>query len=383
MQAYATLPIGRGSAAQGVHNNYLPVKTDLDELIHQTQNVHHHSDFEAGVGGSGGLEKRPISEAMPCDEDDQFDKRQKVSAAGDFQKKGTWSPGEDALLRSLIKSNPKKNWSEIANKVPGRSAKQCRERWSYNLDPSINKEPWTLEEDRTIIKMQAELGNRWAHIANMLTQRTENAVKTRYKSIIRARKREWKRSEDESILQMYKDLGSQWGTIAEALKGRTKNAVKTRYRLLSKGKAYKNPEAGSPRQVLTEYESLTLKSVKQLPSTTTGLVSGNLHETSGSGFSSSFNGYGVPMHLNTVGMAMQYPPQGYQNYYTQAALNQVPSGYSQAQQYAAMVIPDTNMGYGLYPGSSAGAKLQEAIQPSLIKHRDAFPHYPTFQDNME
>ena len=38
---------------------------------------------------------------------------------------------------------------------------------------------------------QRRLGNRWAFIASMLPGRTENAVKTRFKSIMRAKRREW------------------------------------------------------------------------------------------------------------------------------------------------------------------------------------------------
>jgi hypothetical protein len=67
---------------------------------------------------------------------------------------------------------------------------QCRERWCYNLDPSINKNAWTAQEDAVLMKEQAERGNRWAYIATMLPGRTENAVKTRFKSIMRAKKRE-------------------------------------------------------------------------------------------------------------------------------------------------------------------------------------------------
>ena len=55
-----------------------------------------------------------------------------------------------------------------------------RERSSLNLDPSINRGPWTQEEDELLIKLHDKLGNRWAKIKGHLSSRTENAVKTRF-----------------------------------------------------------------------------------------------------------------------------------------------------------------------------------------------------------
>jgi len=101
--------------------------------------------------------------------------------------KGMWSKEEDDLLLKLMSSSQPKNWADIAAKVPGRTAKQCRERWSLNLDPSINRGAWTQEEDEQLLRLHKTLGNRWAEIKRHLNGRTENGVKTRFKSIERAR----------------------------------------------------------------------------------------------------------------------------------------------------------------------------------------------------
>eukprot|EP00511_Aplanochytrium_stocchinoi_P011540 CAMPEP_0204874072 /NCGR_PEP_ID=MMETSP1348-20121228/42385_1 /ASSEMBLY_ACC=CAM_ASM_000700 /TAXON_ID=215587 /ORGANISM="Aplanochytrium stocchinoi, Strain GSBS06" /LENGTH=665 /DNA_ID=CAMNT_0052029723 /DNA_START=171 /DNA_END=2168 /DNA_ORIENTATION=+ len=165
-------------------------------------------------------------------------------------RKGTWTKEEDEKLIEYVTSVPKKNWGEIASLIAGRSAKQCRERWCYNLDPSINKNAWTPEEDRVLVQAQSELGNRWAHIASLLPGRTENAVKTRFKSIMRAKKREWLPEEDSLILKMHQEVGSRWDAIAEKLPSRTKNAVKTRFRQLGKGCHDSPTTIGAPNQIL-------------------------------------------------------------------------------------------------------------------------------------
>ncbi|ETW09789.1 hypothetical protein, variant [Aphanomyces invadans] len=60
-------------------------------------------------------------------------------------------------------------------------AKQCRERWKNHLDPSINKGPYSSDEDMLLAAAYAELGNRWTQIANRLPGRTEDSVKMRWK----------------------------------------------------------------------------------------------------------------------------------------------------------------------------------------------------------
>lgn len=101
--------------------------------------------------------------------------------------KGHWSLEEDELLRKLV-TNDKKHWGDVAAKIPGRTSKQCRERWHNHLDPSIVRGAYTAEEDRIIIEAQARLGNRWSVIASMLPGRTEDAVKIRWKSYCRTLK---------------------------------------------------------------------------------------------------------------------------------------------------------------------------------------------------
>ena len=98
--------------------------------------------------------------------------------------KGPWKKEEDAMIIKCLKENITK-WSTIAGYIPGRIGKQCRERWFNHLDPTINREPWSEEEEKLLVTAQAELGNKWSEIARLLPGRPENQVKNKWNSAAR------------------------------------------------------------------------------------------------------------------------------------------------------------------------------------------------------
>ncbi|RYY83296.1 hypothetical protein EON63_11550, partial [archaeon] len=52
----------------------------------------------------------------------------------------------------------------IAQSLPERTGKQCRERFHNHLEQGIKKGDWTEEEDRVIITLQRIIGNQWAKV---------------------------------------------------------------------------------------------------------------------------------------------------------------------------------------------------------------------------
>ena len=55
-----------------------------------------------------------------------------------------WSEEEDGRLRALVKEHGMQQWAQIAQNMPGRNGKQCRERWHNQLDNCLTRETWSV-----------------------------------------------------------------------------------------------------------------------------------------------------------------------------------------------------------------------------------------------
>ncbi|CAD8141267.1 unnamed protein product [Paramecium pentaurelia] len=98
-------------------------------------------------------------------------------------KKQKWNLIEDQLLLELVTLNGKK-WKKISKYFTGKTDKQCLQRYNNTLNPNVNKQPFTVEEDQIIYQNYIILGSKWSKISRKLNRRTHNQVKNRFYSHI-------------------------------------------------------------------------------------------------------------------------------------------------------------------------------------------------------
>jgi hypothetical protein len=94
-------------------------------------------------------------------------------------------PDEDVLLVQLMSQCPSMNWKDVASRLCGRTARQCRERWTNYLRPNICIDPWSDREDNLLLRQIEQNGHHWTAIAQAFQGRSTNDVKNRWHTHLR------------------------------------------------------------------------------------------------------------------------------------------------------------------------------------------------------
>jgi hypothetical protein len=108
-----------------------------------------------------------------------------ANSSGLHRPKAKWTADEDEILVGLVQVHGAQRWNVLADSLPGRTGKQCRERWLIKLSPECVSALWTLEEDQTLLQLQAEYGNTWSKFRTLLPGRSIVSIKNRWTSLKR------------------------------------------------------------------------------------------------------------------------------------------------------------------------------------------------------
>nr|URY18955.1 MYB protein [Zanthoxylum bungeanum] len=105
-------------------------------------------------------------------------------------KKGPWTAEEDKKLINFILTNGQCCWRAVP-KLAGllRCGKSCRLRWTNYLRPDLKRGLLSEYEEKMVIDLHAQLGNRWSKIASHLPGRTDNEIKNHWNTHIKKKLR--------------------------------------------------------------------------------------------------------------------------------------------------------------------------------------------------
>ncbi|OHS99545.1 r2r3-MYB transcription factor [Tritrichomonas foetus] len=104
----------------------------------------------------------------------QVDQKKKKS------NKKKFTPEEDQIIINLVGDDKYPKWSAICEQIPGKTARQCRERYQHYLAPNISNKPWTEEEEALLHKLYSQFGKNWAKISEFFDGRTNTYLKNKW-----------------------------------------------------------------------------------------------------------------------------------------------------------------------------------------------------------
>jgi hypothetical protein len=99
--------------------------------------------------------------------------------------KCTFSKEEDDLIILFINQYGLNSFQKITSVLPNRTTRQVRERYRLYLDPNINRNPFSSEEDDLLLKLVDHCHQKWSQMTKMFTGRTDVALKYRYNKLSR------------------------------------------------------------------------------------------------------------------------------------------------------------------------------------------------------
>lgn len=102
--------------------------------------------------------------------------------------KTLWSLEEDKLLTETVQQYGAKKWNFIATFIPGRTGKQCRERWMAHISPDVRTDEFSDDEIRLLLDLHEKYGNSWSYMSQFFDRRPPNVIKNKFNCILRKTK---------------------------------------------------------------------------------------------------------------------------------------------------------------------------------------------------
>jgi hypothetical protein len=100
-------------------------------------------------------------------------------------RKVKFSQTEDSQLADLVSRYGDRDWTSIANAMGNRTVRQCRERWTHYLNPSVTNGPWSIKDEDLLLEKFRLCGPRWKRLTEFFPGRTDINIKNHYMTMVR------------------------------------------------------------------------------------------------------------------------------------------------------------------------------------------------------
>lgn len=112
--------------------------------------------------------------------------------------KRKFTKDEDTKICQLVNQHGAKNWDQIAQKIPGRTGRQCRDRYRNYLVPGFFNGQWTQEEDELLYEKFNQMGRQWSKMKKFFPGRSANSLRNRWNYFV-CRLKDEQKGNNESL----------------------------------------------------------------------------------------------------------------------------------------------------------------------------------------
>jgi hypothetical protein len=91
---------------------------------------------------------------------------------------------EDEKIRYLFEEVGIKKWDKIAEYLPNRSGKSCRDRYMNHLNQNFETENWLEEENDNLLNLVGKYGRNWLKISKYILGKKPDSIKKRFHQIL-------------------------------------------------------------------------------------------------------------------------------------------------------------------------------------------------------
>lgn len=100
-----------------------------------------------------------------------------------YVKGGVWTNLEDQIVKAAIQKYGTHQWSKVASLLQKKSAKQCQIRWNEYLNPRLNFDDFSKEEDGKLLELARKLPNQWRSISDIMGRTSQICIE-RYNKLL-------------------------------------------------------------------------------------------------------------------------------------------------------------------------------------------------------
>lgn len=160
------------------NNNIITNMNERPSHVNLSQQIAPNSESIATSSSSFNTFVDNYSESNPDNED--------PNSQGNLNsKRKFFTKHEDHLLTIAAIKYHQESWNSIAQCVPGRTPKQCRDRWVNYLQPTLKFDPWSENEDQLLVSLVNMHGTHWTKMKNHFPNRSSNSLKNRWYWLIK------------------------------------------------------------------------------------------------------------------------------------------------------------------------------------------------------